>query len=164
MLRRPFSRLPLALLATSFITLALLPTSTAARVVYAPPGHAGLQEFWETIPDGQGAYNTNDIANVRGTTETAGTIGRRERRKLERLGVQGAAAASLAQADAIPIERPNHRPTRLAGRGRSPLAAVADRLARGSGPGGMGAALPILLLLGLVAALTVVVLRRLPVR
>lgn len=134
------------------VLLALVPAAHAARPVHAPPGNAGVQEFVETLPDGQGLFNTNEIANVLGGPGHFTVMSPIERRSLDALGPRGKAAASLAQAsDPIGDRRPGGGADVRAD-GDSPLGAAVERLFGGSGPGGMGLALPMLLLLGLVAA------------
>jgi hypothetical protein len=132
----------LILVSAGTVSLALeCDSASAARPVHGPPGNAGVQESVETLPDGVGLYNTNDIANALEGAMRSGTPGRER------------APASLARVTTPPVEGGTREAASIRADGRSPPAAALERIAGGSGPGGMGLALPILLLLALAAVI-----------
>jgi hypothetical protein len=148
-------------LAPIICTLCLLLPSVASAAD-APPGNAAVQEFVENLPDGAGRRTSNDVANSRETAFADGhVVAGATRRRLTAQGRDGGDIVSLAEASG-PQPSDGQRPRAPVGQGASPIEAVADRLVSGSGPGGMGVALPLLLLASLLAA--VVAVRRPPQR
>jgi len=144
----------------------------AKTKVYDPPGKAGANEYAEVIPSSGG-----NVAPpyMNGGNPTAAQIsklgsGKVGVRRLARLGKQGAAAAQFA-AQTAPTRTPaaggpgrpanglatGARGQTLAARGSSALSGVA-RLLSGAG-GGLGALLPLLLALGLGAAIALAATR-----
>jgi hypothetical protein len=97
---------------------------------------------------------TNDIANTLPAPPPSGALPPKARRELEELGPQGEAAASLAEATAAFADGRPGQLTTAAPNGKSAPAAALERLFGGSGPGGMGLGLPILIVLSLLAALS----------
>lgn len=145
--------------------------ATASAIIIAPPGKAGANQYFETIPssDGNAAPPGTSGAVPLGSGSLAGLgAGRAGAAQLAKLGKTGKAAAALAAATA-----PAH-PRGGAGRsasatgpgsfpsahGGSSLSAIIDALT-GSDNGGLGALVPILMVLAvLLFALAVVTQRR----
>ena len=143
--------------------LLVLPSSAVAAHL-APPGKAGANQYFETIPTSQGnaapptgAVNPHPLARL--------GAGRRGAARLARLGKQGAAAAALAQATApakagSAASQGPGRPapaTVTQSSGQSPVSALVSALG-GSDSGGLGLVLPLLLVTGLIVALGFVAL------
>jgi hypothetical protein len=120
-----------------------------AKGVRAPPGNSGVQEYVETLPDGTGGRSTNDVGHAQDLGPRAGQVlGQSARRALEAQGSNGRRAATLA--DATGPKRglgDDH-----AAGGDSPLLGAVHRVAGTGGPGGMGLALPIIMLVSLLGA------------
>jgi hypothetical protein len=118
----------------------------------APAGNSAVQEFVESLPDGSGLRTSNDIADFRGEALASGrVVDERTRRALTGGGRDGRAIVSLAEASGPRPSREAHDPRSIE-RGESALGAAVKRVAGGSGPGGLGLLLPIVLLAGLLAA------------
>jgi hypothetical protein len=136
----------------------LAPPALAAKC--APPGTSGVSQYIETIP-GAGCNRTPPQGRSRGTD---GTLPRGAAASLTRQGPAGQAVAHLVQTTGT---APRHRPSakggattgRVFGRslgavsGQSWLAALLRPVLRGSGSGGLGSLLPIVLGLALLIAL-----------
>lgn len=159
-MRRPFD---LALCATAVALVALPAPAALAQREIAPPGNAGVDEYLETVPNGRGNSRVDPNARPSGGAVSAAT-----RRRLEALGKDGRAAAALADAGSdgaaggpetggVTGRAPGVDLDR-AGDGRGGLATV---VAESVGGGeGMGAALPTLMLLTLLAAGAYAIRRR----
>jgi hypothetical protein len=146
--------MPVACLATLCIAVALSAPGTAdARPTQAPPGNSAVQEFVETLSEAGGSRVTNDIANTLPAPPRTGAVSAETRSALEQLGPPGEAAGSLAAATAAFAGPRPARATTVSPDGKAPPVAALERLVGGSGPGGMGLALPILAVLGVLAAL-----------
>jgi hypothetical protein len=143
---------PITCLAVLFATAPLVPSAAAAAPpTHASPSYSAVQEFLETLPDGAGDRFTGDIANALPAPPRSGLLSPGARRAFGELGPQGAAAAALAEASATGAER---RPAaRATPEGKAPFTAALERLGGGSGPGGMGLALPTAMVLSVLAAL-----------
>jgi len=127
----------------------ILPSTALAQRTNAPPGHAGVQEYVETIPDGSGNRSTGEIANSRSASPGPGGAGQ-EAAVLARMTRPQEAAV---RARATRPKRTGDKRGRESGdRDQSPATAALGRLVAASGPGGMGAALPIIMLISLLAA------------
>lgn len=127
-----------------------LPATATAQQTLAPPGKAGADQYFETVPSASGnAAPPNGTAH--GGSPNAGI------RSLERLGKEGAAAGALAAATGPPDTPRGSSPT--AASGRPPLASFTHVLG-GSDAGGIGLILAILLASALVLAIAVALAKR----
>lgn len=137
-----------------------------AKQTLAPPGASAIDEYLETVPSSGG----NKITGGGGSPGHALTAG--QRRALAAQGPDGVRAAAVADATG-PSRPPAHRRGRTPGtsdtgpgaRHFSPDTSrpgVPDALARalGGSGGGIGAALPALLIISLLAAVALAVRRR----
>jgi hypothetical protein len=144
---------------------ALTASPAALAITLAPPGKAGADQYFETVPSssgnaappssggGSGATATHALATIgHGAAGAAG---------LARLGKDGSAAAALAAVTAPPpaatsaTPRPGVRkvpPDVSVNPSASATGGVADTLT-GSDAGGLGAFFPLLLVATLIAAL-----------
>jgi len=150
-----------------FVTIAVVASPNAASAgVLAPPGHSGADQYFETIPTAAG--NSAPPGSVKGSgTSSAGPQslsglgqGKTGDTQLANLGQAGQAAARLAASTAPPRTERSAARQGLAGSG-SVSSGLGNALA-GSGAGGLGVLLPILLATAAVvaAALAVGRLRR----
>jgi hypothetical protein len=144
-------------------TLLVLPSSAVAAHL-APPGKAGANQYFETIPTSAGnAAPPSGAVNPRPLARLG--AGRRGAERLARLGKTGAAAAALAHATA-PVTasgaaQSTGAPAQGTGRpapatvtdsgGQSPVSSVVSALG-GSDSGGLGLVLPLLLVTALIVA------------
>jgi hypothetical protein len=149
----------------------MAPQAAGAQTSNAPPGNSGVDQYFESVPGAGGN---------RPSATQGGPAGRplspAAKRRLERLGADGRAAAAAAQATAPPAasgakngrkgSRSNdngsggHQQvlgTRSEGR-TAPVAAV--KALTGSGNGGMGIFLPLVLMASLVLAGAYLIARR----
>jgi hypothetical protein len=149
--RLSHSAAPLATLSVALLL--VVPATAQAREGYAPPGNSSVQEFIETLPDGSGDVVTNNIANLLLQPPRSSTLPPQARAALRRLGPDGRAAAALAEAGAAGSDRRPAREANVAPEGKAPLVATVARLGGASGSGGMGLALPIIVILSVLAAL-----------
>jgi hypothetical protein len=140
------------------VSLALPGQAAAASI--APPGKAGADQYFETLPSSGG--------NVAPPNGGGGGSGHRAltqlgqgaagASRLAHLGADGAAAAALAAATApTPAAHRGHRaalpiPAPAAADSTSTAGAIAHVLT-GSDSGGLGVVLPLLLATGVIAAL-----------
>jgi len=159
-----------------------LPSNAFAQVL-APPGHPGSNQYFETIPTSAG--NAAPPGSVSGSGSAAASArrlasfghGRAGDARLARLGKVGLAAAALAAATAptSPAAVGQHggtsgdngvtgvtgvgqTPTISLPPGQSAASALANALT-GTDTGGLGFVLPLLLALGVVAAVGFAALR-----
>jgi hypothetical protein len=142
------------LLATLLLVVA--PIARADRVS-APPGNAGVDQYFETVPSATG-NRPPDSSGTSGSGHRSGggPVPARTQRRLERLGPAGRATAALAQQTAPP-PRAAH-PQATSGGGSS-LAAILHALGGGDS-GGMGLLLPAILIATSMAAAGIAILRR----
>jgi hypothetical protein len=146
------------------VALALCASAPAAADTVAPPGNSGVDQYMEVVPSAQGP-------SAPGTQRHA--LSSDAQRQLQSHGAEGRRLARIvnttAPATPATTRRPQSNRNRkdpagghpAAGpparvpRGDSPLASVAKALGDGSGSGGMGAVLPLLLVVstGVLAAL-----------
>ncbi len=139
--------------------------ATAQRQV-APPGNAGVDEYLETVPGPDGNSPVDRNRRDRRALDPA------VRRRLEAAGPEGRVAADVAEATAP--RRPGGSRRRggssagsaspgvlldRGGDGGGAPGAIARALT-GSDDGGMGAGLPIVLLVSLAGAVALVLTRR----
>ena len=154
--------------------LALSAAAPAAAQTVAPPGNSGVDQYMEVVPSAKGPA-------APGTQQ--GALSSTTQRKLQSQGADGRrlaqivsttapvrpattktpradrkAAAPKAGAPAVKhaaADRPAPLP-----RGDSPLASVAKAIGDGSGSGGMGAVLPLLLIVSTTVLAAVALWRR----
>jgi hypothetical protein len=132
--------------------LALGVAAPAAADTVAPPGNSGVDQYMEVVPSAKGPSAPGG---------QQGALSSTVQRKLQSQGADGQRLAQIVKTTA-PVRsgttKPS-RPTRKAAvkqsaadraaplpRGDSPLASVAKAIGDGSGSGGMGAVLPLLLI------------------
>jgi hypothetical protein len=153
------------------IYLLLALPGVASAAVLAPPGHAGANQYFETIPTSAGNAappgSVNGSGSANGHTPSRLGRARAGSARLSHLGTQGKAAAALAAATA-PTPAPGATseqarngsgPANLpSAEGGSTGGALANALA-GSTPGGIGVLLPLLLATAAIAAIGVAVAR-----
>ena len=141
----------------------------AAQEQIAPPGNAGVDEYLETIPEAGGNRAVRPGTGDREERSGGGALDSDTRRELESLGDDGREAARLADQTAQRSEDAGSGPS--TGAGGAPSGAGLDgRSGAGLGTvlgqtvsaedGGMGIALPAILLAALLAAVGLLVLRR----
>src|SRR4051794_36884103 len=147
------------------LTLVLLaalaaPAAAGAQGSVAPPGNSGVDEYLETIPTAGGA--TKPPGSHNGHNLSAAT-----RRQLAAQGADGQAAAALAESTA-PSRAGHGTGTKIhqlpADEVREPsgsgIPAAIAKAVEGSGSGGMGIWLPILLIASALAIGAAAVARR----
>jgi hypothetical protein len=152
-----------AILAACALAL-LAPAATApAQETNAPPGNSGIDEYLETVPSASGNRPTGRIVSGRPATRATPE---RAARALRGRGRDGQALERLVRETAPPQARPDRARrgrtsvTEPAGAGGdSPLRSVIRAVTGDDGGGGMGAALPAILLGALAAATGVVAIR-----
>ncbi len=160
----------------AFAALALvLPVAASAQAppTNAPPGNSAIDEYLETVPGATGPVRPRPPSSNGASGGGALTPAQRDR--LRRLGPDGRTLADAIDATspprtAVPAQpapgdgsAPKARSAQKgerAAEGRSPLREVAGALGGGDDGGGMGLALPAVLVATLLAALAVVVARR----
>ena len=153
------------------LVLSLTVPAQAFAIVLAPPGKAGADQYFETIPTSAG--NAAPPAGGTPGTPTPGTTlattsnGRAGERGLTKLGHDGQAAAALAAATAPPSTHGLTSGGSASSAAGSASAAntsgsasvgVGDLLS-GSDSGGIGLFLPLTMLLGLAGAIFVAIRR-----
>lgn len=163
------------------LALALLSpgASAAAQEVNAPPGNAGIDQYLETVPSSEGETPSGGVKTPQ-TGDQGPVLTPRQRRALAAQGPDGVAAATLAErygversargtgastASGATVGRqvaPDDRGGGDVGpaESRSTLEAVAESLSPSGSAGGMGPALPVLLLITAALGVMGVVLRR----
>jgi len=140
----------------------------AAPLVLAPPGHAGTNQYFETIPTSAGNAAPPGTVSGSGSASAGPSAlshlghGRRGAERLAKLGKTGQAAAALAASTAsAPISSPSSAtpPSVPAGSSGASIASGVAHALTGSDTGGLGIALPLLLATALVAALGILAAR-----
>lgn len=138
----------------------------ALAITIAPPGKAGADQYFETIPSSGGSVappSSGGPKHAGGLTGAAKAGAAR----LAHLGSDGQAAAALATATA-PVGGAGKHGSAPAGAGAAAQAAAGQggsdagavsRVLTGSDDGGLGPLLPVLLASGLIAALGLVAAR-----
>jgi hypothetical protein len=135
----------------SALALVLL-QAAVALAAGAPPGNAAVQEFVESIPDGTGLRPSNQIAEGRPVALQEGhAVNARTRRRLFAASSDGRQIVLLAEGSG-PQPTGSRPGAARAGPGKEPVSAAVQRVLGGSGPGGMGVALPLVLLACALAA------------
>jgi hypothetical protein len=148
----------------------------------APPGHAGSTQYFETVPTSCGSSAPPSTGGSGGSINHLGH-GRAGVQRLSHLGSTGNAAASLAAATAPPISSASGAGSTGRSRSSGTSSGSGSRSSRsltgaglpsatggssagalrsalsGSGTGGLGIALPILMALGVIAAVAAGVVR-----
>lgn len=144
-----------ALIALVALAIAVPATGQAqAPQTNAPPGNSAIDEYLETVPGATGNTRPRPRGQGGGTV-----LSDAERARLERLGPDGKALADAVEATSPP-KRATAQPDALEGTGRSPARATLDAIGGDDGGGGMGLVLPAILVGALLAAITLVLLRR----
>jgi hypothetical protein len=158
------------LVAVAVIAMLACPAGAAAQGAL-PPGDSGVDEYVEGVPGPKGSVPSGSVGKGKDRGDKAlppGVV-----RQLEALGEDGRAAAELAEATAPSrADRAGARKARdgeaggssgSAGGGNdsggSAIAEVVGKMV-GGGEGGMGLALPLILLVTVLSAIAVVVARR----
>jgi hypothetical protein len=146
--------------------LAGLTSAAVAQDTNAPPGNSGIDQYLETVPDAGG----NRPASNRNSSQ----LPARTVKRLKAAGSDGQAVANLvastggtaAKKPSAVTNKSERKPTGktraddTAARPRKVPATIAAPTLGGSGRGGMGLLLPLLLGLSTVAALLLVLYRR----
>lgn len=153
--------------------LVLLPSAawSQAPQTNAPPGNSAIDEYLETVPGATGNRPSRPAGGDRATTADGGrpvTLAPAELARLKRLGPDGKAVADVVDATAPESAAPKasggaapaQPPTAGDGGGRSTLSAVFSAVAGQDGGGGMGMALPAILLGTLAGAVGLALMRR----
>ena len=142
------------LLPTALALVLLFPASVSAQQTIAPPGKAGADQYFETIPSGVGNAKPPQGSGATGSpsanSRSAGVA------TLARSGKDGRAAAAFAASSA---PRTAHVAIASSGSGDSP-SSTALRPIGGTDAGGLGIALPILLATVAIAAAALALTRR----
>ena len=149
--------------------LALCAATPAAADTIAPPGNSGVDQYMEVVPSAKGP-------SAPGTPQRA--LSSTVQRKLQSHGAEGRQLAQIVKttAPAQPATTKRSQPNRSAAgpggthhaasrpapvpRGDSPLASVAKAIGDGSGSGGMGPVLPLLLVVSTTVLAGVALWRR----
>ncbi|MEA2218430.1 MAG: hypothetical protein QOJ35_1056 [Solirubrobacteraceae bacterium] len=147
------------LLAAVAVLALLAPSAALAQApqTNAPPGNSAIDQYLETVPGATG----NQRPRASGTGAGNAALTPAQRTRLERLGPDGKVLADAVDATA-PARTTTRKPApeTLTAQGRSPLSEVFDAAIGRDGGGGMGALLPVILLVTLLGAIAVVVARR----
>jgi hypothetical protein len=155
--------------ATLTVAFALCAVAPAAADTVAPPGNSGVDQYMEVVPSAKGpaAPGTQRHAlpsAVRRQLQSQGAEGRRLARIVNTTGPARPATTKRSQpntkttypgAKHSAAERPARVP-----RGDSPLASVAKAIGDGSGSGGMGPVLPLLLVVSTSVLAAIALWRR----
>ena len=134
------------------VALALGAVAPASAETIAPPGNSGVDQYMEVVPSAKGPA-------APGTPQAA--LSSAVQRRLQSQGAEGRQLEQIVKATAPARPTTGSRPKREATgpaaahsaadrpapvpRGDAPLASVAKAIGDGSGSGGMGSALPLLL-------------------
>jgi hypothetical protein len=150
--------------AATAVALALCAATPAAADTIAPPGNSGVDQYMEVVPSAKGP-------SAPGTQQRA--LSSTVQRKLQSHGAEGRQLAQIVKttAPAQPATTKRSQPKRGAThqaasrpapvpRGASPLASVAKAIGDGSGSGGMGPVLPLLLVVSTTVLAAVALWRR----
>jgi hypothetical protein len=144
--------------------LASLSSAALAQDTNAPPGNSGVDQYLETVPEAGGNRPTGDRKSARLPARTV--------KSLRKAGADGEAVANLVASSGPATAK--RQPARSKGerkqtsntrsdateRPRKVPGTIAAPTLGGSGPGGMGVLLPVLLGLSTVGALLLVLRRR----
>jgi hypothetical protein len=151
-------RAPILLLCAAWLAL----PAQALAISIAPPGKAGADQYFETLPSSGGnvappAGNGNGNSGSGSNALTHLGQGRAGASTLAHLGTAGAAAAGLAEATApTPARSGHHGSAAGASTVSAPAGSTAGAFAHvltGSDSGGLGVLLPLLLATGVIAAI-----------
>jgi hypothetical protein len=148
---------------TALVALALAVPALAhgqAPQTNAPPGNSAVDEYLETVPGATG--NTRPRAPAQaGAGAGTGVLSAAERARLERLGPDGKTLADAVEATAPATKKSTStKADDVESAGRSPARELLDAVGGNDGGGGMGLVLPGILIAALLAAITLVLLRR----
>jgi hypothetical protein len=159
----------LRVISTALLALAMI--VPVAHAQNAPPGNSGIDEYVEAVPSTTGPKPTN-----KGNGEQGQVLTSSQQKALDRQGPDGKAAAELAQLFGTPGTGPAHkkrsRQSQVAGdeqgTGATQADAAGDSIASSlskavlpdAGSGGLGPALPIILVAIAAAGVAVAILRR----
>lgn len=159
----------------ALFSLILLPATASAQQTNAPPGVGGVDQYRETIPQADGNQPTGPAGTGKSPPGSGKSpLSPSARDALGRMGDDGRAAADLAGSTAADQGSSGDQVGQGRGRkggldpagpnatdpGPSGLSAVIERAVSGSGDGGMGIALPLILLASLLGAFGLAVQRR----
>jgi hypothetical protein len=151
------------------VALALCAAAPAAAQTIAPPGNSGVDQYMEVVPSAKGP-------SAPGTQQRA--LSSTVQRKLQGQGAEGRRLEQIVKttAPALPAVTKPSQPTRKATdpavkhsaadrpvplpRGDPPLASVAKAIGDGSASGGMGAILPLLLVVSTTVLAAIALWRR----
>jgi hypothetical protein len=146
---------------------AALPASASAKLrPYIPPGNSGANEYVESVPTAGGDKSTG---NVIASGDTASALAPSTRAALRRAGADGRRAAAFANATAPPRGRQGVHivaatgggtPGAGAGSSQTPAGGILRSLFGLQGQGGLGGALPAILIASMLALAAGRVLRR----
>jgi hypothetical protein len=161
------------------VFLAMLGASTlpasAAAATYAPPGNAGIQQYFDPLPSSGGDVAAPGVSGAGAGANGSLPAGLRHR--LARQGAAGAAVARLIAANPVASSRPTGRasgrgsssstgsagklaPLPLTAAPRGGLSQLLDAAVTGTGAGGVGILLPLVLVAALGVVIAGVVRRR----
>jgi hypothetical protein len=158
------------------LTLLLLPGAALAKNrTYAPPGNSGVNQYVENVPTGGGNRPASSVHPGTGVPGGggggSGPISGSTQRSFDHNGAAGRAAVALAEATApgsVPKQRRTSGGSSAGGtspgsaasaQGFSPLRSLFKTFT-GSASGGLGALLPIILVVTALGAMMLAVLRR----
>lgn len=168
-------------LAALLAALAFPASSMAASC--APPGNAGVNQYFETIPGascnhapGSGGGHNGNAGGGGGSLPSGtssqlakhGAVGQAVKQLVASSGVSsgsGSGSTAAGSGNRSAHSKQNGKSTviptaNLSGAGRNPLSGLLHPVLTGSSSGGIGVLLPVLLALALVLALLTTVLRR----
>jgi hypothetical protein len=155
--------------AATTVVLALCAAAPAAADTVAPPGNSGVDQYMEVVPSAKGP-------KAPGTEQRA--LSSTVQHKLQSHGAEGRRLAQIVRttAPAQAATPKRSQPKRKAGdpavkhsaaqrpapvpRGASPLSSVAKAIGDGSGSGGMGPILPLLLVVSTTVLAALALWRR----
>lgn len=127
--------------------LVLLSPGTALGATVAPSGNSSVSQYIETVPTAGGGRPSSVLPHHEGPS----SISAATQAAMAALGASGEAAAALDVADAPSRGRPVSA-VALGDATGGPTSSAIVRTLAGSGPAGLGIALPILLIAALAAA------------
>jgi hypothetical protein len=137
--------------------------ASAAAIKCAPPGNAGVDQYFETVPGSSCNRGTTGPGNGPGGG-SHGSLPPGTSSQLSKQGPVGQAVERLVSSSGTNGRRTGANGSRtgaaLSGSASGPLSALLDPLASGSSSGGVGILLPIFLGVALVLVVLAVIARR----
>jgi hypothetical protein len=151
-------------LCVAVVCAALVFPASAAAIRCAPPGNAGVDQYFETVPGSSCNRPSNGPGSGPGSG-SQGSLPGGTRRQLAAQGPVGQAVTRLvssngANGSGSRSGANNGAGTALAASGDGTLSALLDPVLSGSSSGGVGVLLPVFLGCALVLALLAVAARR----